>query len=109
MAPRSEVHASAFERKPACDSCTDSPSRSCHEYTFVFEALHTSLSYPNTSAMLRDGVFIITQPTPLNSRFGMGTRDCLAAEDSFDFVRHNMHILVQHKVACIQPNELGFW
>ncbi len=32
----------------------------------------------------------------------------LATENSFDFVCHSMNILFQHKVACIQPNELGF-
>ena len=74
MAPSSEIHAGAFECKSACDSCTDPLTRACHEYMFVFEALHTFLSYPNMRAMLRDGVFTITQLTTLTSRFGMGTR-----------------------------------
>jgi len=33
----------------------------------------------------------------------------LATENSFDFVRHSMNILVQHKVPGVQPNELRFW
>jgi hypothetical protein len=61
MAPSSEIHAPAFECKSACDSCTNPPTRTCDEYTFVFEALHTSLSYPNMWAMLRGGAFITTQ------------------------------------------------
>ena len=45
MASSSEIHAGAVECKSACDSCTDPPTRTCHEYTFVFEALHIFLSY----------------------------------------------------------------
>jgi hypothetical protein len=31
----------------------------------------------------------------------------LATENSFDFIRHNMNIFIQHKVPCVQPNELS--
>ena len=65
MAPSSEVHAGAFECESARDSRTDPPSGACHEYTFVFEALHTFLSCPDTTAI---GVFSITQLTTLNAR-----------------------------------------
>jgi hypothetical protein len=68
MGPGSEIHAGAFECESACDSCTNPPSRACHEYTFVFKALHPILPYPRTTAMLRDGLFSIIQLITLNSR-----------------------------------------
>ena len=105
LAPGSEI-ASAFEGESACDRRTDSPSRAGHEYTFVFEALHTSLSHPNRRAILRDGVFIMAQ---LTSQFGMETRTCSATENNFDFVRNSKHVLIQHEVPRIEPNQLGFW
>jgi len=57
MAPSGEVDGGVFECKSACDSCPDTPSGACHECTFAVEPLHTSPSYPDVRAQLRDGVF----------------------------------------------------
>jgi len=107
MAPSSEIHAGAFECKSACDSCTDPSTRACHEYTFVFEALHTFLSYLKYEGYAAR--WRIHHHAADHSHSSIRNQDArvLATENSFDFVCHSMNILVQHKVACIQPNQLG--
>ena len=108
MAPGSEVYPSAFERKATCNSRTNSPAGTCHEYTLISESLHRCLSDPPMEAVLRDAVIITKQHfSTLASEWGK--RDCLAVEDSLDFFRHSLHVLVEYKVSCIQPNQLGFW
>ena len=89
------------------NSCTDPSTRACHEYTFVFEALHTFLSYLKYEGYAARWRIHHHAANVAHLSLGVATRWRSATENSFDFVCHSMNILVQHKVACIQPNQLG--
>ena len=52
MAPGCEIHAGAFECKSARNSRTDSPTRACHEYTFVFDRCIHPFRNPHMTAMV---------------------------------------------------------